>query len=390
MNLYTLNPTFVKQTLIDEFSSVVWTERYSSAGDVALVVDPTPNMIQTLAEGTFLALAGTKEVMIIENQSIENNLLTVTGTSLLEFLKNRIIRTTLNSAIRNWYITDKTAREAVTEIVEKMCVSSVYLDEPRFNVGIDGPYEKIPYLTVVVPVVSTDPEAPTEPTIPSIQVPFGPVYDVLKTIAETFSIGIKLYLNNATEESYSLKFESYMGVDRTSAQTAVPTVRFSPNLDSLTDIKELRSMSNYKNVAYTFAPGVTDLGDHFGMAIEGVFLAEPPTAEESSAVTGFNRRTLMVFCDDITSESVGGSGTELDEVLNQRARDALANNNYVKILDGEVIPQEDSQYGTHYVLGDIVELQGHSGFVQRARITEYIRSQDSSGERAYPTVSVIG
>jgi hypothetical protein len=73
----------------------------------------------------------------------------------------------------------------------------------------------------------------------------------------------------------------------------------------------------------------------------------------------------------------------------QRARNELANNNYTRMVDGEVVPQSQYEFGVDYFLGDIVELQGHKGYNQQAQITEYIRTQDESGEKAYPTVTVI-
>ena len=38
MDIYTLDENFLRQDVVDEFHSVVWTERYTKAGDVNLVV----------------------------------------------------------------------------------------------------------------------------------------------------------------------------------------------------------------------------------------------------------------------------------------------------------------------------------------------------------------
>jgi hypothetical protein len=76
--------------------------------------------------------------------------------------------------------------------------------------------------------------------------------------------------------------------------------------------------------------------------------------------------------------------------LDQKAKDALANNNYVKLADGEVVPELTYTLGLDYGLGDIIELRNEDQTLsQKARITEIIRSQDDTGERAYPTLSVI-
>jgi hypothetical protein len=48
------------------------------------------------------------------------------------------------------------------------------------------------------------------------------------------------------------------------------------------------------------------------------------------------------------------------------------------------------QYNVDYTLGDIIEVQGNSGVVQTSRVTEYIRAQDNSGEKAFPTVAMLG
>jgi hypothetical protein len=75
--------------------------------------------------------------------------------------------------------------------------------------------------------------------------------------------------------------------------------------------------------------------------------------------------------------------------MTQAGTDALANNNYTKLVDGEVVPQPQYKYGVNYKLGDLIELVGSDGGVQKAQVTEYIRSKDATGEKAYPTVSVV-
>jgi hypothetical protein len=58
-------------------------------------------------------------------------------------------------------------------------------------------------------------------------------------------------------------------------------------------------------------------------------------------------------------------------------------------VDGETSPISEYKYGTDYKMGDILELESFTGALSKARVTEFIRSQDSNGEKAYPTISVI-
>jgi hypothetical protein len=91
---------------------------------------------------------------------------------------------------------------------------------------------------------------------------------------------------------------------------------------------------------------------------------------------------------DISSEELT-SADNVADALNNKAFIDLLNNPYIKIVDGEVGPIIQFQYGVHYNLGDIIEVQGNTGVINTARVTEYIRVQDETGERSYPTVSVL-
>ncbi len=91
MDLYTLDSTFLKQDTIDDFVSVIWTERYTSAGDVTLLLNATPEMTQKLSEGIYLSQSESQEVMLLETLSTDKGILTVTGSSLLSFLNGRVV-----------------------------------------------------------------------------------------------------------------------------------------------------------------------------------------------------------------------------------------------------------------------------------------------------------
>ena len=61
-------------------------------------------------------------------------------------------------------------------------------------------------------------------------------------MASAEQVGFKLYLESATFSSgvFVLRFATYRGKDRTSDQTDNLMVRFTPQLDSLNDVKDVR------------------------------------------------------------------------------------------------------------------------------------------------------
>jgi Siphovirus ReqiPepy6 Gp37-like protein len=379
MELFTLNRKFLRQDAIDGFHSAIWTERYYGDSEVELVVPVTSEMIKKLPPGIFLSLDGSNEVMIIETRNIEDGKMKLTGISILSWMNNRFVRVSAKHEDTYWYIYDANVGVpgwVLWAIIYYMCCAGS------------------PYLNGTVPIGISNPQALVIPglglkdydksgTPISVAVPFGPVYDAMREIATTYEIGMQITLESATDTSYSLGFRSYKGLNRTSNQSVNPVVRFSPQMDSLADIKELESIAALKTLVYAFASQLDD-------AVKPLATTPGVASLTGSQYTGFDLRAQQVFASDITTDMIGGNQTNLVNILNSRAKDELTTNRQIKTVDGEIVPMNQFQYGVHYNLGDVIEVQGNSETVQTSRVTEYIRAQDEAGERAYPTVAMLG
>lgn len=398
MDLYTLTDQFLSDQPVDDYVSAIWTERYQAKGDTQIILPASSENLSKLADGTFLALRGTKEVMELQTQSIEDGLLTVVGESLPGFLDNRIAwfrNPDYNAESQPEKIVDystplgseTTAGQFLADIVDRMVINPIPISGTEFDIeaNLDWDFEIIPNLEIG--------EIDTAGTPKRFTFPIGPIYQGIERLAQQEGLGFSLYLDHADIfTGYVLKFKTYRGVDRTKGGTH-PLVRLTPDLDSLSNLKEVRSRANFKNVVYIWYKG--ELSIHYA----------DPTAPKPE---GFERRVLVV---DAEGEPVGrkitGTGsamfmggigawtryvvgpTEIAAFREQNAKDALANYNYIQAIDGETSPNNDYVYGVDYGLGDIIDLEGLTGGISKARITEYIRSEDKTGERAYPTISVI-
>lgn len=370
MEPFILDRNFNKTHIIDEFGSIIWTERYYGDDEVELVVPATQEMYQKIPLGAFLGLDGSDRIMILESLKLEHGDLKFTGISLLNWMNNRFIRTSALHEDRYWYL-EGTPGWILWAIIYYMCVgSSPYLDG-TIPTGIVNPQR------FAIPGLHLRDYDQTGAVI-KVGIPFGPMYDAMKEIATTYEIGMQIILDK-TSPNY-LQFRSYKGLDRTSAQSVYSKVRFSPQMDSFANISEIQSQADHKTDVFAFAPGNPD-GLATGVA--------PGVSTETSAYSGFDLRALLVFADDITTDQVGGSSANLVSLLNNRALDERTNRKFVKAVDGEIVPDNQFQYGIHYNMGDVIEVQGNTGVVQDARITEYIRSQDSTGEKSYPTVEML-
>lgn len=387
MDLYTMNKNFIAQDDVDEFVSAIWTERYSAAGDVQIVAPASPEIRAKLTEGTFLGLRGTKEVMQLDTVSIEDGLLTCVGSTLLQFLNERYAwfknpgSSDVAERILDLTRDDLDPSEFIAELVYSMVIDSTPYTGLYAPANLEWDLEVIPGL-VLGPV-------DTSLAAKSLTAVTGPLYDAIQQIAAKEGIGIKLYLDSADPDSgYVLKFSTYLGVDHTTG-SGHPLVRLDPDQDSLDNIKEIRSIANWKNTAYVYYQG--EITTHY---------EDPLDIPE-----GFNRRSLIT---DPDKEPVGHKETiavwnvpgatysyttvspaDVDAFRAQNAKDALANHNYIRALDGKTSPISDYEFGTDYGLGDIIELKSLNNVITKARITEYIRSQDRTGYQEYPTISVV-
>lgn len=382
MQLFTLDDNFLRTEIIEGYQSAVWVERYSEAGDATITAPPTKAMRDLLKEGTFLQIDNSNEIVLLETVAIEGGVLKAIGPTLEQFLNQRFYKATPGYGDRS-----NMATGAVGAIMGDAVERTVILDDPPFWVS-ETAYEysefhqKIPNLSLGY--LESDVWMDEIVTLN-----YGQLYDLLTSIAKQYALGFSLYLDSADESGYSLVFTVYNGRDLTRAQEVNEVVKFSPILDNLSNIKELRSIANFKTAAFAYpSDSIPDaFFTVYGRAYApGWFDAYQPDAP---ATNGFERRNLIVFADDITEEmAVNDEG--LIDLLNEAAANALVNNNYIKVIDGEINPLNQRYiYGEHYKLGDVVELEIPNADYQTARVTEYIRSRDSTGEKAYPTLSLI-
>lgn len=517
MELYVLDSLLRRAVVIDSFVSAVWTERYNDLGDLTLNIHSTLANRNLLSSGTMLSMNRSNRVMVVETVEDKSNtdgtqVLVITGSSLEIALDDRIARDTMagTTAEPKWVISGLPA--AIARQVFK-------------NVMIDGlldPLDKLPFYTTGN-LYPTDTIA--EPT-DSVSISMDPqsVLAALKSITQTYDLGFRLTRN---ADNSQLFFNVYAGNDRTTGQTVLPAVIFSPYLDNLLDSSYLTSQKQYKNVAYVFCPDASAKVYETGVDV---------------TVTGFSRRVLMVNASDITyadrtkagaggtavytvtaaqatavqtvqaltssttlqdaslgkitamqrllpqdivnittalsvvftltssqtssissAQSVAGvtadqvtaltdlgnrlrltsaevsalntltsnntaltstqktdikaavtlqsttvmpgevtlinaakttstayNATEdaaINALLQARGQQELQQNNYVTAFDGDVPQVGGYRYGIDYYLGDIIEVRNQDGIVNNVRVTEQIMSQDSGGEKSYPTLS---
>jgi hypothetical protein len=374
MDLYSLTPDFLIKYKIERYTSLIWTQRYSTAGDFQLVVPPTGQLISILHPGCFLGLRGVREVMIVETQSFDGGLLTVSGRSLVSFLNQRIAwfenpdydHTDSSSTLFADYTTDdQTAGQFISDVVNKLVIDPVHFSGYYDDIDLDWGSEKFGNLSLAHIDGVGDKKKFIFPNGTQL-------YDGIQQIASDEHVGISLYLAQANFDTkdFVLRFTTYHGKDRTSTQNLFETVRFTPKTETLTNPKEVRGNTTFANVLYLLHKGKITV--HYPE-----FVNTPPV--------GFGRRVIYEAAPDVNY-----TGDKLNRFLAGVAHKIFQQHKHTQTIDGQALGHETQyHFPRDYFLGDVIEVEGNSGIVFKARVTEYIRSQDQYGMKEYPTFEVM-
>lgn len=361
MEVYILNDSFQRDTVVDRFESCIWTERYSAFGDFQLVMHSTIQSRSLLQKGLRLAMNKSRRVMQIENvedkdDSEGRSLLTVSGRSLESIMTKRSTRsaTILSGG-------------AITESWESVGTPGAIarnLFDRFFRTNPDIVADRIPFIqspTTTLYPADTILE-PTDSITAVIQ--NSQVYDRIKEICDAYGLGFRLYRG---PDNLKLYFNVYAGSDRTSTQVTLPAVIFSPDLENLSNTSEFSSIEEEMNIAYVYGKDKTVVV--YGAGVD-------------PSISGFDRKVLTVQATDI----VGTTSTAI-AALEQKGREELSKYKPLQALDGELPQTSRYVYDVDYSLGDLIELRNDEGSTQRMRVTEQIFVDDAQGERSYPTLA---
>lgn len=359
MEVYTLDTLYRRTQVCDVYESLIWTERFKAMGDFELRLLPTLENRTRFPLGTRLHIKQSKRVMTVETSETAadeegKTILKLKGRSLESILESRIARGVLSdlTATPKWVLTGL-PKAIAAKIYHDICVLGV-LDPGDIIANVSEGSALYPIDTIAEP-----PDSVTYEIDPKT------VYAALTAICDVYDIGFRIVRDPVSSLLY---FDIYMGSDRTTQQSTLPAVVFSPGLDNLQNTTELSTISIYKNVAYVFSP-------------VGHEIVYAPGVDPE--IEGFDRQVLLVQANDINDTVPATASAKMI----QRGKDELAACRQFSAFDGELNPSSLYKYETDYYLGDLVELQNSDGVTSTMQVTEQIFVSDREGERSYPTLA---
>lgn len=359
MELTLLNTDLDEILVVENYESVIWTDRYQEYGDFEIYTPVTHEIIASIKQDYYLNNRNSEHTMIVEKLLIKTDVeeghhITITGRSLESLLNRRIV----------W------GQKILTGNLQNGI-------ETLLNENVISPSDSARKIENFIFEASTD-ERITKLTIDA-QYTGDNLYDIVEKLCKENDIGFKVILN----DNKQFVFKLYCGNDRSYEQTENPYVVFSPNFENIINSNYIESKSAFKNVTLVGGEGegserkYVTVGDSRGLDRRELFT----DARDISYDTG--------EIDPDTGETIKLTETEYNAQLIQRGNEDLSENKDIVSFEGEVETTSMFRYGEDFFNGDIVQVANEYGHETRSRITEVVTYENEKGTSVYPTFSTI-
>ena len=357
MELRLLDSLFQTERIIEEYESLIWTDRWQTLGDFEMVIESTLQNRIDFTAGRRLDCSFSSHIMVIETvddgeDEEGNRTLVIKGSSLESILDHRILMGSATGA--NWKY-KLTPGAAALKMFKDICIDGIVSSQDILRDTVTTTFGDPGNLTL-------------SPYELELDLPPQPLRPAIENLAKQWDFGYRLVRDKATG---LIHFNVYGGSNRTSyaVKTTGNAVLFSKNLDNLQNIRRVSTDKDTKNAAYIAGPG-----NRF------IMLLPYGTAPD---IDSYDRKVLYVDARDIDTTTI----TNIENAMVERGYTAFLDHMATNAFDGEIDQSSSYVYGRDYDLGDIVEMQdeGMSYFI---RVSEHIYVSDQNGDRSYPTLDL--
>lgn len=372
MDIFILDDQIRPIDVVDEYISLIWTERWVELGDFELVTLSTPSNKRRFVPDVQISIPQSRHIMLIETveetRDVDNgNVLKIKGRDLLCMAEKRLAVSKdaiTHQILPSWDSFGTSPKDLILQKFAEICFDSDIDTDDNFPFLLDPMLEASLYPADTI-------SEPMPAGIDWTQKPMS-LYAAIKEIAVAYDIGFRLYRHPSLSQLY---FNVSLGSDRTSAQTTVPAVIFSEDMANLIDTTEFVDYSKHFNVVHViyFYKDGTDTD------VTSSVIVEAP--EIAFSTGGFQRKVKMLGVTQIP-EGV----TDIPAYLTQLGTQELSKSRPIDVYDGEVAKNATFVYERDYYLGDILEVRGNDGGTAFMRVVEQIFKSDSAGDSAYPSL----
>ena len=344
--------TMVREGIISDFKSLIWTERWGDVGDFELVVMDEPQY-RKLKPGVIFELSreGTTAMML------ETSERSVSGTERTITMKGRSIEIIAD------YI--HLQKSVIFKGSSESCAYKVFNIARHYDVGYYAFAKDLDLSLFTIQLGSAGDNFITYKTDDN---------SVLKQFHSLLNMTSSGY--KVTRSNQNGQFNDTFRIDVDPPRENL-NVFFSASMDDFESFKLLKSISTYKNVAYIRYTNLEGNEQYMSVYNKQYTLGTALPWE-------MGRRMYIL---DYTSEKYQDYESYADftgALVNQANRD-LAEKSYQTVFDGKLNPVNRYSFPQDYRLGDKIPILSDSE-KHMALITEYIISATTTKIEEYPTL----
>lgn len=193
--------------------------------------------------------------------------------------------------------------------------------------------------------------------------------EALWEMCKKYELSYEILMNH-TNKKYV--FSTYIGADRSSEQSTIPSVIFAKAFDNVTLQSYVDDKSGYRSTAYV-------AGEGEGMARTVV--------KVNDVYTGFNRRELFVDARDLQTVyedendvEITLSPAEYQALLNERGLNKLAEYQRIRTFESDIDLYSQFIFNEHYFLGDkVTNRNDELGIVNHSRVVRANETYNRDG-----------
>ena len=268
MVITALDTSFNAVAVIEAYKSFIWTDRYTDVGDFELYVPASAPYLNKIKNDYYIACSETvdgyyQRLMIVEKIEYKTDLedgnsVLIIGRSLESILDRRIVWKDDGSITE---INRDTIHKRFPSIGTSDWTGDIKNPFPLQNgikylldLNIMNPSNQNRKISVFNYVDSTDTRIMNMMMTPC-SYRGNTVYEVIRSICDTFGISFKILLDQTDQTNPKLTFSLYKGVSHLSSQNEHGYVCFSVEFDNLISSDSSIDMSTYKTMAYYIGTG---------------------------------------------------------------------------------------------------------------------------------------
>lgn len=419
-----LDSNYMLVDLIEDYISLNWAERYIGPGEFELVLPATEKYLSEFQLDRYLAIETSDVYMVIEKIVLASDFesgatITLSGRTLECVLARRVIYpgfliSTLQ-ALRDKDNEDKDDEDLTEEEkkkkeeeaakraeLERIYASLYNLISELFAQNVINPKNinrRIPGITLASDSSSTILNSIPPQTDYSKSI----FLDTLVDLCTQYDVGFKAIPTS----NGGFTFYMYTGTDRSWSQNKNQYVIFSKTFDNLVATSYVKSKAEYKNACFTSAQiewvetknFMTNINPVTGEPIYDIAITKIHSDTKEYEITrdrasGRDRYEMVAQNEidkpdgytEFTSEEEWG---EYLSAVKESAKKELEETEETSAVDGDMDAFGQFAYGTHFFLGDIVQVENEFGIQARCRVSEFVISIDASGITYVPTFTFL-